>query len=109
MSAGRGDVLLDQELGAGVRAPLHHEQGLPLPEVLKRQVDLLPGLVLDLGRGQADRGVILKRMPTLGTEPGFGGVAVPASGAIHLDLPSRQETPRLNLDCIPKVEMGSIG
>src|SRR5436190_17690552 len=59
MAPGRGDVLVDQEVGSGVRAPTHDDQRLPCVELVERERDLLAGLLLDLDGGERRRAVLL--------------------------------------------------
>src|SRR5439155_2016939 len=86
MPAGRGHVLVDQELRPRVRTSLHDEQGLAGLEVALRQRRDLAGLVLE-ARSEADGRVFLKRSPTVRAEVRVRGISMSTVATEHSRLP----------------------
>src|SRR5438105_3456568 len=87
MTARGGHLLVDEELRSGVRSALHHQEGLSRFEVALRERRHLTGLVLDLGRREPDRRVVLERCPAVRAEARIGGVSMSTVGAEHSRLP----------------------
>src|SRR5437867_1061626 len=93
MTTGRGHVLVDEELGPGVRPPLHHQQRLSLLQLALWERRLLARLVPDVDRREADRGVVLKRVPAIRAEMSVARVSMSTVTTDHLHPPMNPSVP----------------